>query len=333
MSLFPPTTLDNAAWKILHQSWLGASVRDLGGHQMGPASASKNVLGLHVPMWRPGDGHKHVLVGEVDRYHFYNPSGSGDEADFNIYITPNPVFSDILSRFVQLMKPGDRDELHKRTGGVGFCLEAEITPDESYYDNNWLPTNERKCSLVGKQIAVYGPWVMDLNHGGRPEIHPAEAIWWRDGAFDGPHLARWQFIFLQDDSNRFDRESDYDGPVSRPWSAFHRRAHATVALQAFRGKTTDYHLNISHKRRALYRRRQAQDFRRQLDIRLARFQKESLGLAAPNGPKLRSIAICSELRQLGASGRIEAASEGGRGRQPGRSPKTFRGPLLAASFT
>jgi len=95
---------------------------------------------------------------------------------------------------------------------------------------------------------MYGPWVQDLDHGGRPEIHPCEVIWWRDGSFDaiGPHPhVRWTLVVLQDDSNRFDRYANYDGVPGRPWSQSPRRAHITMSLQAPRGERSLYNISVS----------------------------------------------------------------------------------------
>jgi hypothetical protein len=61
------------------------------------------------------DGLKHVLVGELDRYQFYNPRGSGDEADFNFMINPDPSFRSFLDDVVAGMS---------RDGGIdiGRCV-------------------------------------------------------------------------------------------------------------------------------------------------------------------------------------------------------------------
>jgi hypothetical protein len=197
-------------------------------------------------------------VGELDDYSFYNPLG--DEADFNLYIFPDQSFRFLISDVRAMMSADERGEIHRRRRGDGLTMEAEITPDEEYYNNFYFPTEEgRQTQLEGAKVGVYGPWVRDLSHGGRPEIHPSEAIWFRTGdaeSLAGPgrvRHVRWTLIVLQDDSNRFDRPSDYDinifnpgdlANLKRPWSASPRRARFTIALLGLRGQAVNYNLKM-----------------------------------------------------------------------------------------
>jgi hypothetical protein len=301
---------DHGRWNRVHDTQLDIDVRDPDGHRIGSASVKRTPLAdpsdspTPVPLklftlrgWVPVDGSKHILVGEFDHYSFYNPSTSvspfhpnisTDEADFNIFITPDRPFQRLLDDVVETMEeeraalqawvdahpqgtlhPSDVpfpvgdgtpasvrypvSELHDRKRGRGYCIECEITPDEGYYDNFWFRTKKPYTSLlVGAKIGVYGPWVRDFAHGGRPEIHPCEVIWWRNGSFDDagpqPHV-RWTVVVLQDDSNRFDRQSDYDTFVARPWSMSPRRARITMSLQAPRGQHAEYSISISKGQR------------------------------------------------------------------------------------
>lgn len=231
---------DHGRWNSLHNDQLDIEARDPDGHVIGTARAEGK--------WQPVEGSKRVLVGEFDHYNFYNPVFSGDEADFNIYITPDPPFRYLLDDVVAKMSADEREELERRKRGPGYCIDCEITPDEEYYNNFWFRTKKPYTSpLVGITMGVYGPWVQDLGHGGRPEIHPCEVIWWRNGSFDAiglhPHV-RWTIVVLQDDSNRFDRYANYDGVPLRPWSQFPRRAHITMSLQAPRGAHSLYNISI-----------------------------------------------------------------------------------------
>lgn len=258
---------DHAHWERLNDTQLGVGVVDPDGHQIGSASVPRSFARLDAGGWQPVDGRKHVLVGELDHYYFYNErlSIAPDEADFNLNIAPDEPFRFLLDDVVRTMSESDRGALKKRTRGTGYAVECEITPDQEYYDNWHFPTGEHdQCPLVGTRVGVYGPWVRDLdggrlaetvggNHGGRPEIHPCEVIWWNNGPVERVAAPRgrvqWTILVLQDDSNRFDRASQYDRPVPRPWSASPRRAHLTLALLARRGRQTKYFVDMRDGRR------------------------------------------------------------------------------------
>jgi hypothetical protein len=249
-------------WNSIHNTQLDLDVQDPDGPTPGMAAVRRTIFGFEVGYWEPVDGRKHILVGELDNYSFYNPgtslnpldpSISTDEADFNFMMYPDPPFRFLLDDVVARMSAGERDELHERRRGPGFCVEGEITPDEEYYNNFWFRTERPYTSqLVGTTMGMYGLWVRDWGHGGRPEIHPSEVIWWRTGSFDntGPHpFVRWTIIVLQDDSNRFDRDEDYDAPVTRPWSKWPRRAQITMSLQVPRFGHSDYVISIQDGQR------------------------------------------------------------------------------------
>jgi hypothetical protein len=306
---------DHDRWKRLHDHQLDLDVIDPDGHDIGLAGVHRRpasffpdwvkVIGpgsafivtlaqrLRFGGWWPVDGFRHVLVGQLDHYAFFNPRSSGDEAHFNIFIQPDPAFRRLMDEVKDLMTdetehylelarrvnqgtshPSDvpfpvgdpppvvatgypLTELHRcrrvtqpkdpKPGEGVFCIECEVTPDQKYYDNVWFPTHVDSSPLVGRTMGVYGPWVRDYAHGGRPEIHPCEVIWWRNGSLDDPsrqpHVL-WRIIVLQDDSNRFDSRSDYEGS-GRLWLAAPRRAHLTMSLQAPRGRRAEYVVSVA----------------------------------------------------------------------------------------
>jgi hypothetical protein len=109
-------------------------------------------------------------------------------------------------------------------------IEAEVTPPRALLES---PSNPLRCAdcdlrtdgraaaqtikLVDppQEICTYGPWVQESIHGFRPEIHPAEAIYWR--GTDGT----WNLLMLQDASYRFDasdprRWKTVFGPAGSP---------------------------------------------------------------------------------------------------------------------
>lgn len=248
----PDRPFPHQYWDRLNDEQLGVDVVDLDGNEIGTASAVREtIFGIDIGKWTPVDGKKHVLVGELDHYSFYNPWSSGDEADFNLFVFPNPPFQFLLTQVSSAMSAEERKELHKRKRGAGNTMECEITPDEDYYDNKHFPTNGDPSPLVGRQVGAYGPWVKDMGHGGRPEIHPSEAIWWKSGNAEqlgtSGHVF-WSILILQDDSNRYDRRGNYDRDLPRPWSAWPRRARVTIALIAPRGQDITYNVRMRNGR-------------------------------------------------------------------------------------
>ena len=62
--------------------------------------------------WYPADRYEQILVGAVDKYEFHD--GAGTEADWNIYIRPNPPYAalidDVLANAdVETYTPPPRD--------------------------------------------------------------------------------------------------------------------------------------------------------------------------------------------------------------------------------
>jgi hypothetical protein len=215
---------DHARWEQAHDHQLGIYAWDAVGHKCGLNVCTSSLLKSYVPV----DRYKQTLVGKMLDYSFYNPLFSGDEADWNLLIDPDPQFKFILDDVVQAMEPRELAELQTRNGAA--VVECEITPDENFYNNGWFTENDHGSVNIGKKVAAYGPWVRDGGHGGRPEIHPCEIVWWHDPA-TARNLERWVMLVVQDDSNRFDRKSDFAGSIPRGWSQPPRMANFAMALQ------------------------------------------------------------------------------------------------------
>ena len=236
-----PVVFEHDRWVRLRRDQFGVDVIDPLGHQIGTAAAMNWRWAGRQANWFPVDGMKHILVGEYDSTDIYhgNRNDMDDEADWELRLFPDPPFRFILDRVAEEMSADEREHhLVPRERGPGSCVECEITPHEH------LITGPRQWPGLGQKLAVYGPWVRDKGHGCRPEIHPCEVIWWM-AAVNPPGVSASRFVLvLQDDSSRFDRPSDYDGPVSRPWSAFPRRASIAVALRPRVGNHMHFNLRI-----------------------------------------------------------------------------------------
>jgi hypothetical protein len=229
---------DHGLWEHARDDQLGVIGWDPRGHRIGT-----NYQGAIWPLYIPMDRYKQTIVGKVLDYEFYD--GDGDEADWCIFIDPNPQYRFILDDVVQAMSSSQKGHLQKKGGKT--VVECEITPDEKFYDNGYFPKTKNTSPNIGKTLGLYGPWVRDYGHGGRPEIHPCELIWWQDRAAN-TNLKKWTFLVVQDDSNRFDRKSNFSGSIVAPWSAPPRRAAIAVALELQFGFHHKYRLSIRRHR-------------------------------------------------------------------------------------
>lgn len=218
-------------WQHVALAQLGVDGVDVDGHWIGGFPAER--FGpLNYNNWYPLGVEKRVLCGVLHHFNFYD--GIGAEADWNNFVIPNPAFRHLLEDAKTI--PDDLDEWHD-CGGTNNCMEAEITPDESYYENVFNSKASDSSALEGQVICTYGPWVREKVHNHRPEIHPSEMYWWRGQLPNGQFA--YTLMMVQDDSNRFDRENNFDfgapwdDPPSgwRPWSENPRTNRFRIAFE------------------------------------------------------------------------------------------------------
>jgi len=188
---------------------------------------------LNINNWHPLSGYKETLCGTLHHFNVYD--GSGAEMDWNNFIIPGPTFQYLIDEALPY-KGGNGtwcvdDDWHSCVSG-NDCLEAEITPDDSFYENPWFPKSTGQSVLEARQICTYGPWIRECVHGHRPEIHTSELMWWKDkwGAAD-----LFWLMALQDDSNRFDDTDEFDiegnAPAQwRPWASAPMTARFRIAF-------------------------------------------------------------------------------------------------------
>lgn len=218
-----------------NQTWdvgQGVDASDPEGSRLSNIAAVRRYVGKN---WYPVDGYKHTVCGVLHHFNFYDPWSSGDEADWNNFIIPAEAYQHFITEILPL---GDLEHWHD-CGRIGNCLEGEITPDESFYRNPWFDRRygdeDDSSPLEGRGLCTYGPWVYEEAHGNRPEIHPSEMYWWRDQVAVGP----FTLMLLQDDSNRFDSDDNFEtvsGPATfpgwwRPWSAAPRTGVFRIAFE------------------------------------------------------------------------------------------------------
>ncbi len=235
----PPPVCSSAQaikWSNVNTHSLGVAAIDPVGHVIGCSATRGEVRsgrpdGPSYVIFSPS---KQTVCGRLDDYFFYD--AFGDEADWNHNLIPTPHYA-----FFHDWPASLGIEVHEPSSGGESLIQAEITPDESYYSNPWFPKGQPSCDpargctrclpfettecsenigfgcnglfdarqtcnelspLEGRTVCTYGPWVGDQGHGGRPEIHPAELTWWLSG--NSKYL-----LMVQDDSNRFDRPEHF----------------------------------------------------------------------------------------------------------------------------
>jgi hypothetical protein len=188
--------------------------------------------------WRPVDERKHTVCGTLHRFNVYD--GFGDEMDWNNYIIPDRGFKHLIDTVKELHSPdtiwdctGDRDISGSGRYREDNCIEVEITPDESFFENPWFPRSNQGSRLEGNKLCAYGPWVYEAWHGKRPEIHPSQLIWWKEA--DGAVY----LMFLEDDSNRFHKNRDFDVGMDPPrwwlpWAKSPRTAQFRIPFKTSR---------------------------------------------------------------------------------------------------
>ncbi len=157
------------------------------------------------------------------------------ERDLGLNIQPFPPFKFLYELAVNNDDIRSDSSVWETLGGKNRTyfktIHCEITPQFSgeyistnsgwknipgsnkgfFYENNWfgLTGNENygipKSLFLDDTICTYGPFVSDdiadSRHACRPEIHPAQQIWFRDRETKD-HKAYWLFFF-QDQSDRF----------------------------------------------------------------------------------------------------------------------------------
>lgn len=237
------TANQQSEWEKVVGERLGVRGIDPDGHRIASFPALRRLAGKN---WYPMEIEKQTLCGELHHFNFYNPWSSGDEADWNNFFVPSAPYRYLIDdalplRVIRVLGTEVSDVWHDcpvpGQPSVNNCMEAEITPDDHFYRNNWFNWTgnspyERSGSTPGKQMCTYGPWVVEEAHGNRPEIHPSELYWWREGEGNKSIV----MMALQDDSNRFDFPSHFAVPEQRPtwwqpWAASPRSAQFDVAFE------------------------------------------------------------------------------------------------------
>jgi hypothetical protein len=158
--------------------------------------------------------------GLSDAPHIADISGTYPDHDLNIDVTP---FANYMYLINDSHKPERSTEVEMKDlvdsdndpcTDPFFVVEAEVQSGNVAMENIATSLQGR----VGKQIAMYGPWIYDIGHCDHPEIHPAEEVWWTENNPDNGQL--YHLNVFADSSTRFWWRSQMDdGTKLHPWGA------------------------------------------------------------------------------------------------------------------
>ena len=228
------TPRQEGEWRFVLREQLGVQARGRsGGEWVGLTAATD---GFHD--WAPLDDFKTTICGALAKFDTYEPNRERaflrflpdiPEHDWNIILVPtaHSIFDERFTLAQRLMERGHQGDLESCDGRP--CFEAEVTPPARLLKANaagrWLSACRR-----GQTLCAFGPWVGDGGHGYRPEVHPAERIWWRDGE-------RLKLLAVQDASQRFGDHRQYQWADTsepgrwHPWASPAMQGEFRVAFE------------------------------------------------------------------------------------------------------
>jgi hypothetical protein len=253
MATVPACTVNQKSrWRSAKDHSFNIAGQDAYGDSIGLARAGGK--------WYPILPTKQTICGALRQLKYY-PDIDHDWA-LNIEPTPGTPSSDVFDAAREQGSAVD-------CGGGSRCVHGETNPDQNFPMKTVFGATHRSghfydTALQDKDMCIYGPYVSDGNHDDKIEIHPIELIWWKDPRETlepkrtPPYsTARtvWReqmhVIFTHDDSNRFDRNSNYSyyscidiapglipeqctfGPGwTGPWTRVPRRSEVRIAFDA-----------------------------------------------------------------------------------------------------
>lgn len=229
------TPAEAAEWSFIRASQLGLAVRNADTHYIGPVAGRTKASGHPGGRnWYPADVFRHTVCGRLEHWSLFR--GWRRELDLHPHITPQAEFAYVLQ------------DTRSLSGSDETKIYGEVTPAKNYQPSftaefpSPLPFFSRKVDseIEGRQVCVYGPWVVEQFHEDVPEIHPIEQLW-----FVGAE-GKLTWLLLQDRSDRFDARRANFCPVGGPatdcetrlppkfkgwWTSWSTRAAARLAYE------------------------------------------------------------------------------------------------------
>jgi hypothetical protein len=185
------------------------------------------------------------VEGESSEPTIINIEGTYEDHDFNLDILPAPDYMYIitnghkpeLSTIQSLKLRKENIRFHNPGGGFNDPCTQPFKAVEVEIDmavNAKSALNFLTRQRIGKQIAVYGPWIYDVGHCHQPEIHPAEQLWWSESVGND---RKYNLNLFCDSSQRFWWRGDMDdGTKLKPWGAPPIKGTFAIAFEVEIGK-------------------------------------------------------------------------------------------------
>lgn len=155
-----------------------------------------------------------------DAPHVSNITGTYQDFDLNVDVQPFADYQYLIrdshapERSLEKRMKDLVDSDHDPCTDPFFVVEGEIDSSDVMKQKLATSLHDR----IGKQVALYGPWIYDIGHCDHPEIHPAEQIWWTD--YVANKASVYHLNVLADSSKRFIWRSQMDdGTKLHPWAA------------------------------------------------------------------------------------------------------------------
>lgn len=165
--------------------------------------------------WFPINKEKRILCGKIKKWNTYKAILDWNEKDWNIYVVPNSSFK-ILIDSTKEQYCNWRNDWFENSHDTNV-IECEVTPNSEYGENRYYNRGKwvfENCGLTYKgnfsnvldsNVCIFGPWVKEISHGGKPEIHPIELIWFNNINSDDSKT----LISICDGSKRFSGSDDF----------------------------------------------------------------------------------------------------------------------------
>jgi hypothetical protein len=198
-----------------------------GKQEIGNAAAERYQQA--VDLWFPIEKQKRTIGGELIEFKILNfIFGDEIDTDHNLHIIPSYDYATDFRRSIDVaIKRMNGEDCYVDSDvdwGIGCKsddfknyrvkeMEFEIDLHKSTAKNYFAPGKvdapvTRSGSRAGDMVFAYGPWVSDALHCYKPEIHPAEQIWWRKKLNE--QQKTYHLLLTCDQSDRFDDEDDFD---------------------------------------------------------------------------------------------------------------------------
>ena len=182
-----------------------------------------------IDFWFPIDNFKKTIGGELIKHYIFQ---LGDDNDHNLAIIPTEDFQadlrfsmqkaikrmdgedplvddDVPETMINCGEPEEDRYRHYRIQSMELEIDLHETNAKTFFNTNtyYAPKINSQASK-GDVVFAFGPWVTDAGHCHKPEIHPAEQIWWRKR--NNAAIHNYFLLLSADQSHRFSDKDNFD---------------------------------------------------------------------------------------------------------------------------